>query len=423
MTDVLLPKVRDVMVRTRAPSSKSFTHRAYLAAALAHGRSRIMAPLRSGDTDRTLAALRQMGVSASWSETELRITGSDGALRCTEGMAIDLGNSGTSLRLLTASAMLCDHPLVLTGDARMQERPVGPLADTLEMLGGSVHFLKRRGFPPIRIQGPLRGGAASIDARVSSQFVSAVLMASPYAGQAVDLSVAANPVSRSYIDITLAVMEKFGVGVERTGYSRFIVKSGSGYRGTVYAVEGDYSSAAFFFAIAAICGGRVTVENLNPESVQGDRAFLTALAAMGCQVIPGVTEVTVERAGMLQGITIDMTMAPDTVQALCMVAAVARSPTTITGTAHLQYKESDRVRVIAENLRRMGAGVVVGNNCIRITPGPLRPIRVDPLGDHRTAMSFAVLGLGVGGMEIREAECVEKSFPAFWEELRKGGLL
>jgi len=423
VTEVRIPLVRGVAVQTRAPPSKSFTHRAYLAAALARGQSCILSPLRSGDTDRTLAALREMGVIASWSGTDLRITGSGGSLHCREGTTIDLGNSGTSLRLLAAASLLCDYPPVLTGDARMRERPIGPLADTLRALGGGVQFLQRQGYPPIRVKGPLHGGAASIDARMSSQFVSAVLMAAPYADQTVDLTVSTPPVSRSYIDITLAVMGKFGVPVDRTGYSRFMVRNGQGYQGKQYAIEGDYSSAAFFFAIAAICGGRVTVENLNPASVQGDRVFLEALTSMGCRVVPGTNGIMVEQTGTLEGITIDMTAAPDTVQPLCMVAAVAGSPTTITGTAHLQYKESDRVQVTAENLQRMGAGVQIGDNWIRITPKTLHPIQVDPLGDHRTAMSFAVLGFGVGGVVIRNAECVEKSFPAFWEELRKGGLL
>jgi 3-phosphoshikimate 1-carboxyvinyltransferase len=305
----------------------------------------------------------------------------------------------------------------------MQERPIGPLAETLEALGGEVGFPQRRGYPPVRIQGPLRGGSASIDASASSQFVSAVLMAAPYAQEPVDLSITTPPVSRSYIDITLEVMARFGAKVDRDGYMRFAVDNHHRYGGRDYRIEGDYSSAAFFFAIAAVCGGRVTVENLVPDSVQGDRSFLDALAAMGCRVMPQKNAVTVERHAPLQGITVDMTNAPDTVQPLCMVAAAARTPTTISGTAHLRFKESDRVEVTADNLRKMGAGVEVGESWIRITPRARHPVRIDPRGDHRTAMSFAVLGLGVGDVVIQDMECVEKSFPAFWEELRRGGLL
>jgi 3-phosphoshikimate 1-carboxyvinyltransferase len=416
-------RVQEVDVRTRAPPSKSFTHRAYLAAALAQGESRIRSPLRAGDTDRTCAALRQMGIPSTWADTDLRIPGCDGTLHCAQDAVVDLGNSGTSIRLLAAAAMLCDHPLTLTGDARMRERPIGPLAETLGALGGKVEFLQRTGYPPVRVQGPLRGGAVTIDASASSQFVSAVLMAAPYAREVVDLSVAAPPVSRSYIDITREVMERFGAKVIRDGYTHFVVDNHFRYQGREYPIEGDYSSAAFFFAIAAVCGGRVTVENLVPESVQGDRAFLDCLAAMGCRVLPGGNAVAVERDAPLQGITVDMTNAPDTVQPLCMVAATAQTPTTITGTAHLRFKESDRVEVTAGQLRRMGAGVEIGNSWIRITPHPLRPVRIDPAGDHRTAMSFAVLGLGVGDVVIQDAECVQKSFPSFWEELHRGGLL
>jgi 3-phosphoshikimate 1-carboxyvinyltransferase len=201
------------------------------------------------------------------------------------------------------------------------------------------------------------------------------------------------------------------------------VESGVPYRGRNYRIEGDFSSASYLFAIAAICGGRVTVRGLNPASVQGDRRFLDALVSMGCRVASSDDAVTVERTGDLEGIEIDMSSSPDTVQTLAAVAAVAGSPTTITGTAHLRYKESDRVAVTAETLRRMGAGVEVTADSIRINPAPLHGVAVDPHDDHRTAMAFAVLGLAVGGMVIRDPGCVEKSFPGFWEALYGEGLL
>jgi 3-phosphoshikimate 1-carboxyvinyltransferase len=223
--------------------------------------------------------------------------------------------------------------------------------------------------------------------------------------------------------VTADVMLGFGARVERRGYDWFRVKSGVPYRGRDYRVEGDYSSASYLFAVAAVCGGRATVTGLNPASVQGDRRFLEALEAMGCRVTAGADAVTVERTGDLHGITIDMPSSPDTVQTLAAVAAVARSPTTITGIAHLQYKESDRVGVTAETLRRMGAEVGVAEDSLTITPAPLHGVTVDPHDDHRTAMAFAVLGLAVGGMAIRDPGCVEKSFPGFWEALYGEGLL
>jgi 3-phosphoshikimate 1-carboxyvinyltransferase len=194
------------------------------------------------------------------------------------------------------------------------------------------------------------------------------------------------------------------------------------YQGRTYAIEGDYSSASYFFAIAAICGGRVTVENLVPGSVQGDRRFLAALTAMGCRVIYGERAVTVERSGDLRGITFDMSASPDTVQTLCMVAAMAKTPTTITGIGHLKFKESDRITGTAERLRALGGHVDVGNDYLTITPAPLHGGTIEPANDHRTAMSFGVLGLGTGEITIMDAGCVNKSFPGFWDMLKRAGV-
>ncbi|HOI57419.1 MULTISPECIES: 3-phosphoshikimate 1-carboxyvinyltransferase [unclassified Methanoculleus] len=406
-----------------APPSKSYTHRALIAGALAAGKTRIEGPLRAVDTELTARGLDTLGVSLEWLPGKIAVTGCGGAFPAAREVTIDCGNSGTTLRLLASAALLSQHPVVLTGSPRMLERPVGPLAGALRTLGGEVTFTGEPGYPPIRISGRLRGGKAEIDGSVSSQFISSILMAAPYADNDVELALPATPASRSYLDVTADVMLRFGARLDRRGYDWFRVESGVPYQGRAYRIEGDYSSASYLFAVAAVCGGRATVTGLNPASVQGDRRFLDALEAMGCRVTAGRDVVTVERADDLAGIEIDMSSSPDTVQTLAAVAAVAASPTTITGTAHLQYKESDRVGVTADTLRRMGAGVEVGENSLTITPAPLHGVAVDPHDDHRTAMAFAVLGLAVGGMAIRDPECVEKSFPGFWEALYKEGLL
>ncbi|MCE5337813.1 MAG: 3-phosphoshikimate 1-carboxyvinyltransferase [Methanomicrobiaceae archaeon] len=406
-----------------APPSKSYTHRALVAAALASGRSRIAAPLRAADTELTARGLESLGVPIEWLPGEIAVTGCSGTFPAPGEVTIDCGNSGTTLRLLTSAALLSRHPVVLTGNPRMLERPIGPLATALRALGGDVAFRGRPGFPPIRVSGRFRGGKAQIDGSMSSQFISSILMAAPYAGEDVELVLPALPASRSYLDVTADVMLRFGARLERRGYDWFRVKSGVAYRGRDYRVEGDYSSASYLFAVAAACGGRVTVTGLNPASVQGDRRFLDALEAMGCRVTASADAITVERTDDLHGIDIDMSSSPDTVQTLAAVAATAASPTTITGIAHLQYKESDRVGVTAETLRRMGAGVRVAGDSLTITPAPLHGVAVDPHDDHRTAMAFAVLGLAVGGMAIRDPGCVEKSFPGFWDALYGEGLL
>ncbi len=213
----------------------------------------------------------------------------------------------------------------------MLERPLGPLVEALRALGGEAVYLGKPGFPPIRVEGRLAGGTAVVDASMSSQFISSILMAAPCADEDVELEIPEMPASRSYLDVTVDVMEAFGARVERDGYTRFRVRRGTRYTGREYTVEGDYSSASYFFAAAAICGGTVRVNHLSPASVQGDRRFLDALEAMGCLVASSVDTVTVTRKGELSGITIDMSSAPDTVQTLAVVAATAATPTTITG--------------------------------------------------------------------------------------------
>ena len=400
-----------------APSSKSYTHRAFIGGALARGTTVIRHPLDAGDTRLTAAALRTLGADIVYEPDEVQIAGTGGTLSCPEGTTLDLGNSGTSLRLITSLALLCDHPVQLTGNKRMQERPIGPLADAILQIGGTVTYTVKPGYPPLRVGGHLSGGPVTIDGSASSQYISSLLLVAPYAENEMTVTVAGMPASRSYLDITVDVMRRFGAQVTQEKDSTFTISNRHRYAGREYMVEGDYSSASYFFAIAAICGGRVTVTGLAPASVQGDRRFLDALQAMGCAVSYGKDSVTVERAGPLAGITADMSSSPDTVQTLCVVAAVAESPSTITGISHLKFKESDRISTTAENLRRLGGDVQAADDRIRIRPAPLHAGTIDPADDHRTAMSFAVLGLGIGGITITNTECVDKSFPGFWQSL------
>jgi 3-phosphoshikimate 1-carboxyvinyltransferase len=280
-----------------------------------------------------------------------------------------------------------------------------------------VVFSGKEGYPPVTIGGRLLGGTAILDGSQSSQFASSVMMAAPYSKGPVDLTITGQPASQSYLDITAGVMTDFGAVIRREGYRRFLVSNRDRYTGRTFVVEGDYSSASYFFALAAICGGKVTVAGLAPDSVQGDRLFLTALERMGCEVTYAHDGVTVEHEGQLSGITIDMSSAPDTVQTLCMVAAVAKTPTIISGIGHLKYKESDRIAVTADRLKSLGGKVTAESDRIVIQPATLHSGRIDPANDHRTAMSFAILGLGIGGISIAGAECVNKSFPGFWETL------
>jgi 3-phosphoshikimate 1-carboxyvinyltransferase len=391
-------------------------------AALANGMSFLHNPLIADDTLLTRNALESLGVRIYDGKDLVRISGVDGQFVCGHEKTLDLGNSGTSFRLLTTLALLCDQPLVLTGSGRMQERPIGPLADALITLGGTVEYLQKNGYPPIRVRGSLKGGKTTIDGSISSQFISSLLIASPYAQQPVELEILTPPVSRSYLDMTVAIMRAFGATVISDDHVWFQASNRHRYQAQSYDIERDFSSASYLFAIAAICGGRVTVENLNPHSVQGDRQFLEILRSMGCMVQEGSDTITVERTGDLQGTDCDMSSLPDTVQTLCMVAAVASTPTTIRGISHLKFKESDRITSTAERLNQLGGDVRVGPDSIMVFPRSLHGGTIDPADDHRTAMSFAVLGLGIGGITIEHAECVNKSFPGFWEALAGAGL-
>ena len=402
-----------------APPSKSYTHRALILAALGSGQSTILNPLYAEDTLLTINALRMLGIPVEIKPDRVVINGCNGTFDDHENTILDLDNSGTSLRLIAPLALLCRHPVTLTGSSRMQKRPIGPLAQALHALGGTVQFLNNDGYPPLRVSGHLKGGTAVIEGSISSQFISSILIAAPYAVTETEVTISSAPVSGSYLDITLEVMQAFGASVTREGYTRFLVSNTQRYTGRTFAIEGDYSSSSYFFAIAAICGGRMTVKNLEPDSVQGDRRFPDILVSMGCTVTYSGQDVTVERGRELHGITVDMSTSPDTVQTLCMVAAMADTPTTITGISHLKFKESDRITSTAERLKSLGGDVQVGDDRITIHPASLHGGVIDPENDHRTAMSFALLGLCIGGITITNAECVNKSFPGFWDTIRE----
>jgi len=421
--EIVVRKAGDVDFMVTAPPSKSYTHRAFIAAGLASGDSTVINPLDSEDCSITRNALIAMGMRLVPGKSGFSVTGSAGELRCSDGLELDMANSGTSLRLLASVALLCPGRVILTGSERMKERPVAPLVEALNSMGGSIRYLERAGYPPIEVNGLYGGGRVVVDGSISSQFVSSLLLAAPYADEDTEIVLPNQPSSRSYLDITLDVMETFEAVVSREGYTRFVVRSGKPYIGREYPIEGDYSSASYFFAIAAVCGGRVVVENLNPGSCQGDRDLLSALEMMGCQVrfLPG--GVSVEHHGALDGIETDMSSSPDSVQTLCMVAAFARSKTHITGIGHLRYKESDRLESTRRILTDMGAGVTLDDSGITIYPARMKGATVDPGNDHRTAMSAAVLGLGAGNVRITHAECVGKSYPGFWDDLREAGLI
>jgi 3-phosphoshikimate 1-carboxyvinyltransferase len=409
-----------IRATVRPPGSKSITNRALVCAALAEGRSTLTGALASDDTQVMIQSLRRIGVGVESRELGalLVVDGTGGKFAAPpEGTELFAGNSGTTIRFLTAMLTLGDGRFRIDGVARMRERPIEDLLHALRQLGATVHSELATGCPPVVIDAAgLPGGTARVRGHVSSQFLSALLMAAPYAQRPVILRVEGPLVSQPYVRMTLGVMAAFGVRVAEADAQGILVPLGK-YQVRSYAIEPDASAASYFFAAAAITGGSVTVEGLSRESLQGDVAFVDVLARMGCNVTRASDRITVN-GGPLQGINVDMNAISDTVQTLAAVALFADGPTTITGVAHIRHKETDRSAALATELRKLGATVEERTDGLCITPAPLHGASIATYDDHRMAMSLALVGLRVPGVAIENPSCVAKTYPRFFEDLR-----
>jgi 3-phosphoshikimate 1-carboxyvinyltransferase len=380
------------------PGSKSYTHRMLIAAALSNGQCTIHNPLESDDTNLTMAALRQLGV-----QIDKQVD------RCV------LGNSGTSMRLLTAVAALAEGEHILTGTDRMQQRPLKDLMDALDQIGVETRSLKNDGFPPIVVVGaPIRGGKIKINCSTSSQFLSALLLIGPCTQKGVEITVTAGPVSRPYVDITVDVMQKVGITVQRNEYNWFRVPGMQTYRAGAYTVEPDCSQAGYFWAAAAITGITIKVKAISADSRQGDIRLLGLLKTMGCQIIEESDGIGV-RGRPLMAVEADMADMPDMVPTLAVVSAFASVKTILKNVAHLQDKESNRLTAVINELSKMGVDARYHDHALIIHGGQPHGAEIETYNDHRIAMSFAVAGLKVAGVSIKNESCVEKSFPNFWE--------
>lgn len=413
MIEIATGKIKDAVVSV--PGSKSYTHRIFIAAALSGGRCRISNALRSEDTDLTLKALRQLGANVEEEANDrLTISGCDGRFASVK-QPIFLGNSGTSMRLLAGVAALGQGGIVLTGSERMQQRPIQELLDALHGLGIAARCVEDNGSPPVEvIGGRFAGGTTRVDCRVSSQYLSALLLIAPFAENPVDIEVSHGPVSRPYVDLTVDVMKRFGIEVARSGYERFQVAGGQRYRAGDHAVEPDSSQAGYFWAAAAVTGGSVKVLGTRPDSRQGDVRLAACLERMGCTVIAEADGIRVQ-GGPLKAIEVDMADMPDMVPTLAVVAAFADGTTVISNVAHLKAKESDRLGAVATELAKMGIEVARSESGLVVKGGKPKAAVIDTYDDHRIAMSFAVAGLAVPGIRISEEMCVAKSFPNFWK--------
>lgn len=420
MDSLTLQPITKVEGEINLPGSKSLSNRALLLAALAQGNTEITNLLDSDDISHMLNALEKVGVDYQLSadKTRCTIVGNGGPFHCVGSHELYLGNAGTAMRPLTAALALGSGTFVLTGEPRMAERPIGPLVSALRQAGGHIDYLQNEGYPPLTVVATgLTGGTVTIDGSISSQFVTALLMAAPLAQRDTTILIEGDLVSKPYIDITLHIMAQFGVTVVNERYQRFVINGNQYYESPgSLLVEGDASSASYFLAAAAIKGGTVKVTGIGKQSVQGDVRFADVLAAMGAAVEWGDDYVSVQR-GALHGIDMDMNHIPDAAMTIATTALFAEGSTAIRNIYNWRVKETDRLTAMATELRKVGATVVEGEDFIEVTPpSQLQHAAIDTYNDHRMAMCFSLLALDPHSVTINDPKCTAKTFPDYFDK-------
>lgn len=413
------PVARPVHGRIRPPGSKSLTNRALIIAALAEGASRLTGVLESVDTQVMIESISRLGMKAladSATQT-IDITGCGGRIPVSKA-ELWCENSGTSIRFLTAMCATGQGTYRLDGNERMRERPIAPLIDALRAAGIDAACDLSNGCPPVTITSTgLQAKALSVRGDLSSQYLSGLLMAAPAARQDLTIQVEGELVSRPYVDMTITQMRDFGAVISEPAPNQFHIQATS-YRGREYDIEPDASAASYFFAVAAVSQGEVTVEGLHRHALQGDVGFVDALVRMGCEAEWHANSITL-RGCPLRGIEIDMNAISDTAQTLACVAPFAEGPTRIRRVAHMRLKETDRVAAVVTELRRAGVRVEEHADGMTIHPGPVHPAEIQTYDDHRMAMSFALLGLRVPGIRIADPGCTSKTYPRFFDDLEQ----
>jgi len=426
----ILPIHHPLNATVRVPGSKSLTNRALLIAALANGKTKITNALFSDDSKYFANALQTVGFDVQLDETnhEMTVTGLGGKIPARKA-ELFIGNAGTAARFLSAFLTLGHGEYILDGDARMRERPIGDLVESLAQLGAKLGSANTDHWslvtdhsaicPPLKITANgLPGGKTTIAGNISSQFLSALLMVAPYAQSPIEIELTTDLNSKPYVDMTIAIMKDFGVEVQRNGCQSFAIPLAQYETHNTYPIESDASAASYFFAAPAICGGTVRIENISRNSKQGDIAFLDILQQMGCSVAETDHCLLVTGRSEFRGTDVDMRDIPDTAQTLAVIAPFASSPTRIRGIASARVKETDRVRATCTELQRLGVQVEEHRDGMTIYPcKTFKPANVQTYNDHRMAMSFALIGLRFDGVAIENPSCVSKTFPNYFEVL------
>jgi len=411
-------KIKDSKTQVEVPGSKSLTQRALIAATLAEGSSLIRHPLIAEDTLHLIGGLKKLGAGIEKVDEGFAVTGTGGAI-AGDAREIFLGYNGTALRFLTALVCLGRGNYVLTGEKRLCERPVGPLVGALQEMG--VQISCRNSCPPVEIAANgLKGGRITLSDIESSQYVSALLLCAPYTAKGIELTLEGSIVSAPYIDLTISVMNDFGAKIMRTGQRHYIVGTQHIYSGRDYYVEGDASSASYFFLAAALLKRRIRVTGVNRQSSQGDIRLLDILEQLGCIIDSGKNWVEVTGRNLASGEwTLNLGNMPDMVPTVAILAAFREGRTAITNVAHLRIKESNRLAAMVTELNRIGINASELPDGLLIEGGASHGANIETYNDHRIAMSFAVAGLVTPGIEIADKKCVDKSFPEFWKELAR----
>ncbi|MDP6042738.1 MAG: 3-phosphoshikimate 1-carboxyvinyltransferase [Candidatus Latescibacteria bacterium] len=403
------------------PGSKSITNRALIIAALAKGETHLTHALYSDDTRYMAAALRELGISVEENEEAETFTIQGTGGQITRANAeLHIGNSGTAARFLTAFLGLGYGTYTVDGIDRMRERPIKDLLDGLRPLGVTTHCEgKDNECPPVIVIGSgIKGGQTAMPGHNSSQYFTAILQVAPYAQQDVHIQVQGDLVSKPYIDLTIAVMRDFGIEVTNHDYQSLTVCAGQRYQPRTYEIEPDASNASYFFAAAALTGGRVKINRLTTHSAQGDIGFVDILAKMGCQVRKTPDGIEVQGPKQLTGLNIDMNGMSDVAQTLCAIAPFANSPVTVRNIAHVRIKETDRIAALETEIKKLGIRIETSADGFTVYPTDhIQPAALDTYDDHRMAMSLSLIGLKIPGIVINDPACVNKTFPTYFNVL------
>ena len=422
MLSLTLQPIKKFSGTINLPGSKSVSNRALLLSALSQGKTRLTNLLDSDDVRYMLDALKALNIKYHLSDdrTICDIEGVGGKLHSSHPLELFLGNAGTAMRPLAAALCLADNNIVLTGEPRMKERPIGHLVDALRQGGAKIDYLENEGYPPLHIHGGFTGGKIAVNGSVSSQFLTALLMAAPLASNDTEITIIGDLVSKPYIDITIKMMAMFGVSVINNQYQTFIIKANQTYQSPgSYLVEGDASSASYFLAAAAIKGGTVRVTGVGKKSLQGDTQFAHVLEKMGAKITWADDYIECTH-GELNGVDMDMNHIPDAAMTIATTALFADGTTTIRNIYNWRVKETDRLSAMANELRKVGATVEEGEDYITITPpAKLNHAEIKTYNDHRMAMCFSLVALSDTPVTVLDPKCTMKTFPDYFEQFKR----